>query len=98
QAGIDHFLDDVLGADFDSLRQALVTAMRLVIFEAARVDDAAILEGEPGLALKPRNVLDEAKSKLVLSAFKHSGIDQAVDITDATRSKADAPFWARNLN
>ena len=57
--------------------------MCLVIFEAARIDDAAILEGEPGLALEPGNVFDEVKAELMLSAFEHAVIEQTVDVANA---------------
>src|SRR5262245_47183120 len=60
QARGDDLLDDRLRSGGNRLLQALIAAMRLVVFQAARIDDAATLEGEPRLALEPGIVLDTA--------------------------------------
>ena len=54
--------------------------MRFVIFEAARIDDAAILEGEPRLALEPGIVVDHADAETVRLAVEHARIEQLIDI------------------
>ena len=58
------------GPDGNRLRQALVAAMRLVIFEAARIDDAAILEGQPRLALEPGIFLDHGRCRADASCLR----------------------------
>src|SRR6185436_7741419 len=63
--------------------------MRLVVFEAARIDDAAILEGEPRLALEPGIVVDHADAEPVRLAVEHARIEQRIDIAHLDRSVAD---------
>ena len=68
------------GPDVKRLGQAPITAMRFVIFEAARIDDAAILEGQPRLALEPGIVVDHADAETVRLAVEHARIEQRIDI------------------
>jgi hypothetical protein len=72
--------------------------MGLVVLERARIDDAAILEGEPGLAFEEGDVFDEAEGEGMLAAFEHAGIEQAVDIGWLHRTVADAALRARNFD
>ncbi len=83
QAGGDDLLDDGFRPDGERLLKPLVTAMRFVIFEAARIDDAAILEGEPRLALEPGIVVDDADAEPVRLAVEHAGIEQSIDVARA---------------
>ena len=63
--------------------------MRFVIFEAARIDDATILKGQPLLALEPWIVVDDADAETVRLAVEHAGIEQRVDIVRLDRPVAD---------
>ena len=72
--------------------------MGLVILERAGIDDAAILEGEAGLALEEGDVLDEAEIELVLGAFEHAAVEQAVDVRSLHRAVADAALGPLDLD
>src|SRR5262245_21560624 len=72
--------------------------MSLVVLERAGIDDAAILEGEPGLLLEERDVLDEAEGEGMLATIQHAGVKQAVDIGRLHRPVADAALRPLNLN
>ena len=72
--------------------------MRFVIFEAARIDDAAILEGEPRLALEPGIVVDDADAETVRLAVEHAGIEQRIDIARLDRPVADPAFVGRHFD
>ena len=98
QARIHHLLDDRLRSDGDRLLQSLVAAMGFVVLERARIDDADAGEGEPGLLLEERDVLDEAEGERMLAAVQHAGIEQAVDIGGLHRPVADTALRPRNLD
>ena len=72
--------------------------MRFVIFEAARIDDAAILEGEPRLALEPWIIVDDADAETVRLAVEHACIEQRVDIVRLDRPVADPALVGRDFD
>ena len=98
QAGIDHLFDRRFRPDLDRLGEALIAAMGFVIFEAARIDDAAMLEGEAGLVLEERNLLDQAEAQAMRLAFEHAGVDQLLDIRRLDRPVADAALRPRHFD
>ena len=51
------------GPSSSALGEALIAAMRPVICEATRIDDAAAREGEPRLALSHGDILDQADAR-----------------------------------
>ena len=61
QPGLDHLFDGRRCPERKRALQALVAAMRAIVVERERIDDAAAREGEPGLPLQPRNVVGQTK-------------------------------------
>ena len=72
--------------------------MGLVVLERAGIDDADAGEGEPGLLLEERDVLDEAEEEGMLAAFEHAGVEQAVDVRRLGRPVAYAALWPLDLD
>ena len=98
QSGIHHLLYDRFGPDGEGFLQSLVAAMGLVVLERAGIDDADAGEGEAGLLLEERDVLDEAEGEGMLAAFEHAGVEQAVDIGGLGRSVAYAALRSLDLD
>src|SRR4029079_13831343 len=95
QAGGDDLLDGGLGPDGERLGEAPITAMRFVVLEAARIDDAAILEGEARLTLEPGIIVDDADAETVRLALEHACIEQRIDIARLDRPRAAPAFVGR---
>ena len=72
--------------------------MGLVVLERAGIDDADAGEGEAGLLLEERDVLDEAEEEGMLAAFEHAGVEQAVDVGRLGRPVAYAALWPLDLD
>jgi hypothetical protein len=98
QARIHNLFDRRFRPDLDRLGEALIAAMGFVIFEAARIDDTAMLEGEAGLVLEERNLLDQAEAQAMRLALEHAGADQLFDIGRLHRPETDAAFGPFHFN
>ena len=61
--GLDDLLDDRLRTERERAFKPLAAAVGAVVFERARVDDAATREGEPRLPLEPGDFLGQPVTK-----------------------------------
>ena len=81
-----------------ALGEPFVAAMRFVVVERARIDDAAAGEGEAGLLLEERMLLRRADAQFVIAAASDHGIEHAVDVGESDRAVGDAAFVGRDLD
>ena len=98
QARGDHLLDDRLWPDLERLLEPGIAFMSLIVAERPRIDDAAAIEGEPGLALEPGDVVDRTEAEPVLLAVEHAAVEQTIDVADMDRAIADTALGPLDLD
>ena len=98
QAGFGHLADDVGRRHGDRVLQALQPAMRLVVVERQRIDDAAAREGQPRLPGQERDLVGRAEPALVMAAGEEAAVEQAFDVGRLHRAVGDAAIGGRHLD
>ena len=80
QARLQDFFDDRLGTKRQRTLEPFEAAMRAVILERQRIDDAAAREGQPRLAFEPGNLVGQSEPQRMRPAVQKIRIKQRVDI------------------
>ncbi len=80
QSGLEDLLDDRFRTDCERAREPAIAAMRAVIVERHRIDDAAAREGQPRLPLQPGDVVGHAMAERMVRAIGAHGREYGLDI------------------
>ncbi len=88
--GVSDFLHHLRTGHAQRALQALVAAMRHVLVEIDRIDDADARKGQAFLAGDVGKFFDHAQAQRMLRALQHAGVQQRPDLRSGHRSIADA--------
>ena len=72
--------------------------MGAIVVERERIDDAAAREGQPGLALEPRNLVGKAMRERMRAAVGQRGVEHTGGIVRRDRTIGDPPCRRRDLD
>ena len=98
QTGLDHLLDQRRGVELQRLGQPGVTAMRAIVVNRQRIDDAASRKGQPRLALQKGNLFGQAKAQRMTMAAARDILEYGDDIAHLKRSIGDPAARGLDLN
>ena len=90
QARLRDLFHDGFGAERQCALKALEAAMGAIILDRKRIDDPAAGEGQPGLALEPGQVVDDAEPERMRPTVGQDGIQHCTGIGRRHRTVAHA--------